>query len=380
LLQGIAFKLYTWNDVKEVTIKERSVIILAYRDVGIPPFDIYPNIIENRIPEDKSVHLVFLKAFFFERFNKSMHRYLNSYNKLVSNKLRYKHLNWKDLDKNIEDVDALRAVYLIDADDSDYGIGSQTESIRIDFTDSSRVSVYPSKLLIARKQGVSKYFVIRADELLEETDLGDFEIEPLEEIYEELNLFEITPAEENELKEIRAQYGVTGNDQKSALWKVELRKKLDLHNGDPALLYETIRTVTDNDDKLIQYSYFRDYWLDPKSELIIPRLSRHFRQICNYLGLPVAYYRLKLKQRASLRFNSRQSNAQMNSLLAHLFSDGLFENGVDWNNLDLTSFIDEHNLEEKGIFQENVRIELKVLVDLLKEEMKLKPVLKVELS
>jgi len=376
----LAFNFYTWNNIKEDDIKEKTIIILAYRDTGVPPFDIYPNIVENQIQEDRSLHMLFMKMFFFERYKSNTYRYFTTYNGLLANPLRYRALEWKKIDQYIEDMRTTGGDYLVESDDIDYGIGSQSESIRIEFTDLSHTSLYPSKLLVGQKQGIGKYLVMRPDELLESPEVSEYYVQPLEDLYKELNLFEITPAEEDELKQIKQRYGIVGKDQKYALWKFELNKKLDQNGGDPMRLYEIIKTVTGNDGKLIKYSYFRDYWLDIKSELIIPRRTKHFRQICNYLGLPFAYYRLKLKQRASLRASSRQSNSQMNYLIAHMINEGLFDDTTKWQSIDITALLEEHDLEEKGIVYENAQKELQVLIDLIKGEMDLKQILNIKIS
>lgn len=286
-LKGSKYKIYTWNDMKELNIKEGIVLILSYRDTGSFPFNIYPNIIENRLSQNLVIYGLFLRCFFQQRFNNIAHAYLSTYNKLLSNKVRNISFQWGEVTAEINAIRKYDIEGILDADDYAYGIGSSSESIRLEYEDKSHISLYPSKLLIARKNDSSSYEVIRADDLLDESDWAEYKVQPLEEVYEYLNLFEITQEEEKELLIIKKEFGLGDDRQELALWKVELFKKLTEFGDDKFLLYEQIRSITGNDGKFIQFGYFCDYWLKKDSALLIPRKTKHFRQICDYLGLPV---------------------------------------------------------------------------------------------
>ena len=373
LLPGIKFELYSWLDVKKGTVKGTTIVILTYRDAGRYPFEIYPSLMEGPLDE-YVVRPLILKALFNDRYQYCNYTYQRTLGQLLKNDFRYEHLGWEKVDALINDIRTPDQKTLIEDDDQDYDMMDQVGYIKVEYTDKGHATFYPSKLLIVNIKGSDRYRVIRADELPDE--VTGYEVQPLEEVHEDLNLFEIRPEEEQELQYIKREYGVA--DMQQELWKVMLSKK-DAEFNDSTALHDHIKAIV-GDKGFIQLEYFRNNWLNPTSELLIPRRRRHFRAICDLLELPKVYYRLKLKKRASLRSNSRQSNAQMNALLKQMFNEGLFEKGISWDDLQLQHYIDVHELEEKGITQENINKELKVLVELLRDKLDLKGISKIERS
>jgi hypothetical protein len=199
-------------------------------------------------------------------------------------------------------------------------------------------------------------------------------IQPLDDLYAGLNLFQITPDQELELQQIKQMRGVL--DASRALWKVELMRRLN-EEMDEMNLFEQIGRIFGEKD-FVRFEYFREHWLNAESDLLIPRRRRHFRLLCEYLELPGAYYRLKLRKRSSMRANSRESNYKMNGLLTQMIEEGLFELDLDWAEVPLQHLIEAHELEERGITNENLKEEMRVLTELLRENLQLRQVKKIE--
>jgi hypothetical protein len=370
----LTFKLYGWNSLRNGSIKETKTYILAYRDAGRAPFDLFPNILENDTGRSNTATGIFISMFFHSRYERFIYPYLSAWNKILANDFRYKHMEWNKIDSWISKQRIKQEEVLFEADDHEYGLAEPSEMVRVEYADKTHASFYPSRQLITRKKGSSKLKVLRADDLTEE--YSGCEIQPLEDIHEDLNLFDITSEERRELVEIKHFYGVMDDQE---LWKVLLIRKLEEGKKCKGL-YDELHSIIGSDDPFVRFEHFRNQWLNPESALLIPRKRKHFKSICQYLGLPGAYYRLKLKKRASLVANSRQSNGQMNALLSQMFNEGLFDSNVDWETISVQHLMDMHELEEKGFALENLNSELKAMVDLLKEKVQLKEVLKLEVS
>ena len=244
----------------------------------------------------------------------------------------------------------------------------------MDFTDGSHASYSPSRLLLVISGPEGRLEVMRLDELPSEPE--GWLAQPLDELYEEMNPFQIRPDEEEELALIKRRYGVV--DPSQVLWKVLLVRKLGEGVGS-AQLYESLAELFGKKE-FIKYGYFKDHWLDIHSKILTPRKRRHFRLLCQYLGLEGAYIRLKLKKRASMHANSRESRARMNSLLSQMILEGLFESGVKWRDRSLNHLLESHELEEVGITEENLNIELEALVGILTDKIHLKRIKKIERS
>jgi hypothetical protein len=366
-LPGIGFKLYSWKDVKTRNIRDKCILSINYRDTGKYPFNIFPSTFENNSNEDTFFLSYFLSAFFGKRYTQCEQTYKAQLNKRLTNSFRRKYLGVQDVEviptplpdgMSFDDID----------DDQDNDFTDPTDSVTVTYNDNSHTTFYPAKMLIVRRPEEHAFSVVRADELAEE-ECKDHKIQPLEELYDGLNLFEISPEEEKELEKMKLAYNIA--DKNKVLWKVLLaRKRTEVTDE---ILYEHVGKAT-GDSLFVRYPYFREKWLDPKSELLIPRRRKHFRAICEYLALSPAYYRLKLKKSASEKWSKRTNTQKTNRLLTQMFNEGLFNDGVDWNKVRLDHLLTTHDLEANGITEDNVTTELQALVALLKENISMKVV------
>lgn len=366
-LPGVGFKMYSWKDIKKGNIRDKFILSINYRDTGKYPFNIFPSIFENNSSEDTFFLSCFLSAFFGKRYAQYEQGYNVQLNKRLKNSFRRKYLGQQDIEAM--QIPLQDGMSFNDIDDPDDDFGDPADTVMVIYRDNSHATFYPSKMLIIQHSEETAFSVIRADELIEE-ECKDYKVQPLEELYEGLNLFEIRPEEEKELEEIKLTYNVA--DSNRVLWKVLLSRKRKQVPDE--VLYGHVGEAT-GDARFVRYQYFREKWLDPKSELLIPRRRRHFRAICEYLALSPVYYRLKLKKSASEKWSKRNGTQKTNRLLTQMFNEGLFNDGVNWSIVPLAHLLTIHDLEGNGITEENVRTELCALVALLKDNISLKAVL-----
>lgn len=366
-LPGIGFKMYSWKDIKKGNIRSKFILSINYRDPGQYPFNIFPSIFENNISGEVYFLSCFLSAFFGRRYTQCKQGYNTQLNKRTRNSFRRKYLEQQDIEAAqplLQD-----GISFDDMDDQGDDLGDPADTITLTYNDNSHATCYPSKALIIQRPEEHSFSVIRADELAEE-ECKNYRVQPLEELYADLNLFAIRPEEEKELENIKISYNIPDNN--GVLWKVLLaRKRTEVADE---VLYEHVGKAI-GDAQFVRYQYFREKWLDPKSELMIPRRRRHFNAICKYLALSPVYYRLKLKKSASEKWSKRNSTQKTNRLLAQMFDEGLFNDDVDWSNVPLDHLLKVHDLEENGITEENLRTELNALVVLLKENISMRTVL-----
>jgi hypothetical protein len=366
-LSGVGFKMYSWKDIKKGEISDRFILSFNYRDTGKYPFNIFPNILENNINGDTFFLSCFLSAFFSRRYAQCEQEYNAQLSNKIKNNFRRKYLGQQD--SEIVSAPLREGMSFDEMDDQDDDLIDAADTVTVTYDDNSHSTFYPSKMLIVQRVGDHSFKVIRADELFQE-ECKDYKIQPLENLYENLNLFEIRPEEEEELKAMKLVYHVV--DSYKVLWKVLLaRKRPEVPDE---VLYEHVGKAI-GDDRFVRYQYFREEWLDPGSDLLIPRRRRHFRAICEYLELPPSYYRLELKKSASKKWSKRYNTKRTNRLLTQMFNEGMFENSIDWSNIKLGHLLMIHDLEGNGITEENVRTELHALVALLKENISLRVVL-----
>jgi hypothetical protein len=372
VLPNINVNLYTWKDIRDKECKDKIIYILAYRDAGRYPFDLYPSLLEKGINRQLTFEPLLLRMFFGDRYDRNLFSYYQVKTQVLGDAFRYEFLDWKKVEARINDMRPLHREEVAEEEDDDDELIDAAENIKIDYADESHVTLYPSRPVLIRYEEGGRLSVARADDLPEEAD--QWEVQPLDELYEDLNLFQITPGEEKELELIKEGYDVPNLSH--ALWKTLLVRRLAA-GKDKRALYEDIENVL-GEKGFVKFEHFRDHWLDVDSELLIPRRRRHFRLICEFLGLRPAYYRLKLKKRSSMTHNSRQSNWKMNALLSQMINEGLFEPGFDWTVRTLEHLMDAHGLEEKGITEDNLVNELRSLVHLIQEQVRLKKVQNIE--
>lgn len=344
-------------------------LILAYRDTGGFPFRITPNIHEFPIIDYPESTAVFRQELFSRNYHYTLVEYWGTtFKYLLNNPLRY--ANFK-LDSLIKELDQLRPdkheTYDLYDIDNNYSREYDSRFYRIEIEGSKPRKYTQSDQFLVRHS--EQYSVLRADDLCEDYDeLANPKIQLLESMYLGLNLFESTQAEKEEILALKRRYNLNHDDIENRLWKVVLNRKVETEGLDQ--VYNLItNTCIEKGGSMVSKSHFENNWLDASSSSVIPRSKKTFLALVEILDLPIAYYKVMLKQRAKIKLETRRSSSKMNSLIIDLVENGLFNtSGYEVTSLD--DIAARHPLEEIGIVEENHREELVALVALVKDNIR----------
>jgi hypothetical protein len=357
-----------------------NVIILEYRDPGRYPFQLYPNIFEFALSEAESINAIFPAMFFQHNHDYAKFEYSRTLcQKVLHHPVRTTHFKWNELIENIkrERFDNATA-YLWDFDNN-YANAADRDQVLITFATGAKRSFYPTELFVAKYKDSDRLFSLKAEDIAgEEIAPKSLYIQPLDDLYEGLNLFVTTNEEESEIKELKQGFDLTPQDPENSMWKILLRRKAGELGANE--VYAQLKVdLSRLGLPFIKETYFAEEWLDPESEFLIPRSKKVFKVVCNYIGLPEVYFRVMLKKRASERLASRKSTAQMNRLIARLVEMGLFNDERPACDFD-EDFLEKYDLEDIGFNRSMVTTELYALADLCKSNLQLKEVLTAEIK
>ncbi|MCW0481354.1 hypothetical protein [Gaoshiqia sediminis] len=359
----------TWKEVTYVT--KGDIIVLDYRDSGRFPYSIYPNLFESKFSSTQDPKGMFLAMFFKRNYDHAFFEYNQTlFEKVGQHRIRQEKFNWQALiqqlrlNKPENKIDS----YLWDLDNS-YNSSGERELVRIKFSSGNPRSFYPSQLFIAKVEGDEHYFPVRADEITDYIVENAISVQPLDELYKDINLFEASDEEEREVYQLKKHYDLTGEEQGHRLWKILLKRKCDAIGSDSVYI-QIEKLLSDIGITMIKRSYFENFWVNIRSDSLIPRSKRTFKILCDFLDLPDVYFRIMLKKRASEKLATRVSTIKMNDLLAGLMEKGMFDDATCELAFDET-FINKHDLDELWFNIENLSTELRSLVDLLKPNIEL---------
>ena len=370
--------LSTWYLPEEIS--EERLIILDYRDTGRFPYQIYPNLLELRLNVEQHATGYFYGMFFQYNYEFTTYEYNKTLIKnILAHPFRQAFFEWDELISKIEDQKPARQLFehLWDMENS-FEYSSDRETIVIKTSNGSR-SYWPSQLFVVSEGNNAHLYTDRAEDLFNEfVEHGNvLKVQPIDELYKDLNLFRTTEQEESELLQLKKKYDLHEKEFEHRLWKVLLKRKAD--DLGKTEMYEDLRDrIEQVGTTMVSRHYFENAWLEPTSDSLIPRSKRAFKVLCDYLSLPKVYYAVMLKKRAKDRLASRKSTSKMNRLIADMIHEGLFD--FERNAVELEGFIKSHDLEEVGMTDENYKEELITLVDLLKPYLDLKEVKKIDLK
>ena len=371
-------KFTTW---KSLDYSMQEIIFLDYRDPGHRLFSIYPNIIEVRFNPGQIVKGVFLNMFFKKNFafsQYSYHQFLIE--RILNHPFRHERFNWDNLILKLRSNKPEERYYdhLWDLD-NEYESSSEHISIFVEFGNKSYRSFYPTQLIVAKDENEDHLFTLRAEELLNKEENSNLVFQPLEALYEDLNLFTVTNEEEVEIQRLKEHYGIGVNQTDVRLWKVLLKRRSE-EMGVDKLFQNLEPLVVSERVTLVSKQYFINEWLNPRSPSLIPRTKKMFKVLCDYLELPNVYFRVMLKKRAKERTMNRRSNSRMNALFVHLIKLGAFEVSDDLDKNSIWSEIStSHDLEDIGITSANQNAELSALVELSKANLKMERISNVQI-
>ncbi|WP_421870659.1 hypothetical protein [Marinoscillum sp.] len=371
-------KFTTWKKIDPA--EKRRVIILEYRDSGFHNFNIYPNLIETKLNNGTRPMGLFLSMFFNKNYRYNEYSYQHYFTeRLLDHPFRKEFLKWEELKEVIKSTkpEFGSLDHLWDLD-NEYEGSSDTNSVIVEFEGSFCRTYYPTQLLVVKK-GIGQHLsTMRAEDLLEMSNGSDCMVQSLESLYEDLNLFKVTEDEEIEIKKLKADYRIPTGQGDTRLWKELLKRKAS--SSTPDQVYDNLESrINGVNSQMISRNYFENEWLEPQSKSLIPRDKKVFKEICDYLELPVVYFRVMLKKRAREKKLSRISNSKMNKLFTQMIDSGLFDDPPVEATSELWREIASiHDLEEIGINSVNRDIELSAWVDLARPNLYLEKVSSVQ--
>jgi len=364
-----------WDGIKEIN---GPVIILDYRDCGKYPYRIYPNLFEIQNIFHENIKAIFLSVFFDYNFKNRIYDHSKALlNNINNGPFRSSLFDLKNMGQDIENAKPFHSWQdkNWDIENSFYG-NSDRESLYVKYSTGTKKTFYHSQLFVVRSEKNEHLYTFKGDELL--TQAKDISIQPIDELYEGLNLFDVTPEDEIEIKDLQRKYGLSSANMVEKLWKILLIESCG--KDGKRIVYERLeKSLKNNSLNIVRYSHFETCWLNLNEDSLIPRSKKVFKLLCSFLSLPNTYLRIMLKKRAKERLLSRQSNSKMNSLIAHLIHDGLFDSKYNIDMIDENKYFQAHDLEDIGFTTNSTQKELIALIELLRPNLNLKEVQQIEL-
>jgi hypothetical protein len=375
-------KLTSWSSID--LERDTAILILAYKDQGRYPYYFYPNIIESLFTSSHSVNAIFLKTFFGLKYEWAVYNLNKEIHRLLDHPLRKEYFHWDTLGKEIKLLKPLKQDRTNWDLESDYTNAESRTVVKVTFKGIKRVHTFlPSDLFITKLNNNVELKVERIIDLVD-IDLIEeiLEAQSLDIIQNEINIYEKfidLQQQEEELKVIRDQFRIKDTEA-GRLWKI-LLKGLAVEKGEDTL-YEQIKEYLKNKNlKVVSFYHFKQCWINPESVSITPLNNKIFIELCNYLGIPKSYFIIMQRIRNASKQATRQSTRQMSNLLKDLFNDGSFDDISRARNIiekKLESYRKNHPLEEIGIDDNYLLENLVSLVELIKPEIKLVQIEKIE--
>lgn len=372
----------SWKSINVDTLM--SVLILDYRDLGLFPYRIKPNLFENPLIKAKKVNGIFLKFFFKNKWDWTNFNYAKDITKLLNHPIRMKYFDWDKLNKQIQYINFEKEESFNWDFESLYQSDYDQETIKVKFLNSKKSRLFhPAELFILKCNDRNTLRVLRLEDIEAFNSDDILYIQQLDEIYSQLNLYEKLAnieREEREIQIIRDKYNLDKNETAERLWKILLKRK-STEKG-VAILYEEVKLFLANRGlRFVSLNTFEKQWLNPESDSLITRGKRNFFFLCEYLGLDKTYVVIMLRIKNAEVQASRRSNKQMNHLLADLINDGCFNEYIDARTILIPlkeRYIDRHDFDQIAVDESKVIDTLITLVELLKPEIILEQVETIE--
>lgn len=371
-----SIKLKTWSDL--LNFGSNYFLILSYRDQGIYPNYYYPNLQELELDSEKTVSAILPNFLFGHHYNWSKYYLLKEYYKLLTHSIRESHFEWNKLRELIQALKP-ESKLIIDWDlENEYYYSTENrETYKVKMYNQRVKTYHSSDFLIYSEINSEKPRIERMKWFSENIDSKDskYKIQKLDELLDEFNPAERlidTTRQEKEIEIIRKELGLE-NESAGSIWKVLLKKKVDLFGVDT--LYEELKLLfTKNNIPLVKQSYFINSWLNIESDTLIPRGNKVAKVLFEYLKLSNNYrlilYRLK---NASIS-GKIEATKKYSRILKDLFDDGCFDKNSSVKAVIQSRILyyqNNYSLEELGIDNEAPLIGLTTLVELIQPELKL---------
>jgi hypothetical protein len=371
-------RLVNWKDLDGI---KKDVVTLDYRDIGPYPYSMRPNFYEP-LSGKYSLQAIFISFFFKTKFDWTNYNHRKDFISIINNPIR-NNIFKSDLliSKNLSLRPQKDDSTIWDIESTYHNL-KDSNSIRVIFSDSKSKVYYTSELFIVSSVP-GTYRVARLDSIIE--DYHDISIQALDDIHSEFNLYEKLAnvrKEEAELNTIREKYGLSSDIKPHILWKILLNNHIESNGKEK--LYETVKEfLLAKKLKLVSFYTFQHSWLNLESDAFIPREKKVFYYLCEFLDLPKSYFRIMLRLKNVEKLATATSSRQMDNLLKDIINDGCFNDDVDVEsilNSKKQKYIKNHDFDEIGLDIDRISIELVALVELLKPNISLRPIVKIEIN
>jgi hypothetical protein len=376
------YEFLSWHEV-DLSNNDKSVVAIDYRDTGKFPYSIRPNLLELE-NSNAEVRGYFISFLFKIKFDWCHYRYSSDLFRLLTNSTRSQHFDMDDLELLI------RKQKPPFVEKTNWNIEQLYQSerpgtfLRLSFSP-NRVKSFPSsELFIVRIGTNSNLFVTRAGDLLDIEHDSDLYVQPLDDIHSGFNIYDKIAnkqREEKELHAIKATYSLNATDKPEHLWKNLLIRQAKEKDSDE-WYHEVKSYLRANGADLVSKTTFEHHWMKVDSDTLIPRERKVFRLLCAFLNLPDTYFFIMRRLKNVEVQNSRRNSQQMNSLLSDLLNANCFHDDAISRMTILTSIkqrlLKHHALEEIGFFRDTLVDDLNTLIELLRPQIELQRLLKVE--
>lgn len=368
-------KLLSWDNIDFHS--DKPTLILAYRDQGRFQYYFYPNILESKFYNSAMVNAVFLNIFFKAHYNWALYNLQRDKCKYLTHALRQEFFAFSQLEKEIATLKPQKADTTNWDLENEYADSESRTVVRIKFKGVRNSRTFTkSDLFILNYKGEHTYRIERIEDLMS-IDLTEesLNIQHLDEIQEEINIYEklnTVNNQEEELKIIRSQFKIDDKEP-GKLWKILLRAKSETKGANE--FYEELEAFLKKKDlKIVSFYHFQNTWANPESDSITPLSKRVFIALCEFLEIPKIYFIIMQRIKNASKQATRHSTRQMSSLLKDLFNDTCFDANTKAKDIlegRLDHYKKKHPLDEIGINENYLLDNLVTLVELIQPEIKL---------
>lgn len=375
-------KFVSWDAFDKINCEQ--IIILSYRDQGSFNHHFYPNINENKVPENTNVHCLFPAILFKRSYEWSKYNLVNDYHKMLNHPIRRNNFKWDEFKRKIHDLKPNKSTDISWDLESSYSSSDTRVTYRFTFMDNSRITCNPSDLFIYKQDNLNNPRIQNIRWIYESIDIEEtaIEVENLDLLIDEFNPAERlidTKQQDNDLEIIRNQFGFE-DESAGRLWKILLARKIT--EIGKVKLYEDLKDLfVKNNILIVSFSHFESTWINPDSESLVPRGNKAFKVLCDYLQMPITYRRIIYTIKNKTITGKRNATRIYSKLLKDLFNDGCFDeeaNPMQVLSNRLEYYRRNHPLDELGIDEDNPLSGLLILIELIVPELSYKKVMRIE--
>ncbi|MEJ7559156.1 MAG: hypothetical protein WKF66_12675 [Pedobacter sp.] len=371
----------SWYDYKVESTG--CTLILDYIDLGPIPNTYKNNLVEYVQQPYQDIQSTFLAIFFERRYLWSLFNYNKHLYNILNHPIRSRSFAWSSFNNKLlaSRPNGQETNFNLE---SKYNYFQNQQSAAITVEGSKAKSFHPSELFIVTELETDVLMARRLEDLgIYDLSSAYLKAQCLTDLYTDFNIYERIAdyeQEEVELKIIRATYNLQANYTAKQLWKVLLRDKV-IELGADAVYDQIKQELLLKNRQIVDKGHFLSVWVNPDSDTLLARGKSIFLGICDYLKLPKSYMRIMTRIYNAEKLNKSRSSRKMNLLLSDLINDGCFNEGslpsLIINN-GIERYIKSHDLESIGISGTKMVEELCSLVALLKPQLNLKFVKKID--